>query len=709
MEKKENVWKLPVERKEETPTGMRLSQMSQKGDISELGLQARQQGNANPPKEVVCPIESISDATISYGNGGSSMAIGRMRTRGSDSVQQTGACPHYTDLYDRKEQMPQKGDTSASGQEVFQEGFLLANVPMMQGDFNQPVALNDPDEIKKQHAHIRALERDVHKSMLKREEIIFRENHKSKKIEISERNQEVWFQEIDRNGYITKKGAIFHCKLEEVRHYVRETGEEQFQLVISIKGAGCVFSPLYEIALLKSTAKLRQTILDEYVCAEGQSIRKGAWEWIQKKATMLCHQSKTVRLPAFPGWYDMEGKYLFWARNRGDEMLRNKEVEYFELRYMEDRRVDGERIQKIIGNGNIGEVGALLLIRLIALLGRVCSEEPIASGVVLYGDTALEVAKRLLSVSIARNNIINLDTDRINVMRSKVSKTRDDAVIFAVTNPENKSTQNRIRDVISWFGSGYIEGDKVTVPYIFCVKKLSQSTPNENCILINAELISVYDWEYLFDVLQSCWVDVIEQSGSFIVEQLKKILKQQNTKETGDLVGLSRCIASVTSSHICYEEPKVLQQILEAGVRAIESQSQSEQDYIVDIFHSTIEDMADKGYLRFCSYIRDAVYKTDVIYYDDQYYYFTSAVMTSFCNAIHGSNKILLSLKQQLVVSDYLKVYRQAGKSRELQVDITLRNEENIQRHVSVVAVKSGFWDEIGGVCLWERGETVDA
>lgn len=696
MEKKENAWKWAVEKKEENPTDIRSPQMPQKGDISASEQQALQLGNADPPKEIICPIEFNYDATTESHENSGSMEVEKPSMIGSDSVQQAGASPHYTDLYDRKKQMSQGG-------------FLPANTPMMQGDFNQSVALYDPDEIKKQRAHVRALERDTYKSRLKREEIIFRENHKSKKIEISERNQEVCFQEIDLNGCITKKGVIFRCQLEEVRHYVRETGEEQFQLVISIKGSGYVLSPLYEIAFLKSPAKLRQTILDEHVCMEGQSIRNMTWEWMQKRAIMLYQQSKTVKLPAFPGWYDMEGQYLFWARNRGDEMLRNKEIECFELRYIEDRGIDGEKIQKIIDNRNIDEVGALLLIRLIALLGRVCSEEPIASELVLYGDTALEVAKRLLSVSIARNNIINLDTDRINVIRSKVRKTRDDAVIFVVTNPESKSTQNRIRDIISWFDSGYIEGDRVTAPYIFCVKKLSQSTPGENCILLNTELISVYDWEFLFDVLQSCWIDAIEQSGSFIVEQLKKILKQQETKETGELVSLSRCIASVTSSHICSGEPQVLQKILEAGVRAIESQSQSGQDHIMDIFHSTIEDMADKGRLRFCPYTRDAVYKTDVIYYNDQYYYFTSAVMTSFCNVIHGSNKFLLSLKQQLAESDYLKLYRQAGKSRELQVDIILRNEGNIQRYVSVVAVKSSFWDDIGGVCLWERGETVDA
>ena len=619
-------------------------------------------------------------------------------------------------IFEEKERMARERTAMVGNNSVLGSQTLQWDAPMSPEDFvrcavavDQYVALNDPEEAKKRIAHNRILERDMRKSQLRMQEATYKANLRNKRVEMFEKNQEIWFREINLNRQIIRECPAFHCRLKEVKYYLRETGEEMFQLIISTESTTCVFSPLYEIAFLKSMTKLRQTILCEYDCTQGQPIKNIVWEWIWKDAIELYKRSKIIRIPALPGWYDMEGRYSFWAQNRRNKMLQNKEIKSFELRYIEERRVGDARIQKIVDCKNAGEVGALLLMRLIALLGRLCAEEPIASGLILYGDTALETAKRLLSVSMAKNNIFNLDADRTNVIRSKVRRLRDDVAIFVLTDQESRSTQNRTREVMSWFNSGYIEGDRVTVPFVGCVKRLSQSTPSENCILVNTEMIDADGWEYLFDVIQSCWVDAIEQSGSFIVEQLKKTLKQQETKETGELVSLSRCIASVTDSYICSEELKVLQPVLDAGVRMIEAQSRNKENYIVDIFCDTIDDMVKKGMLKFCHYTKDAVYEPKVIYYDDNYYYFTGVVMTFLCDDLHESNKFLLLLKQQLARLGYLKLYGLPGKNRELQVDITLKTINDIRKHVSVVAVENRLWDDIGGISLWERGETVNA
>lgn len=182
------------------------------------------------------------------------------------------------------------------------------------------------------------------------------------------------------------------------------------------------------------------------------------------------------------------------------------------------------------------------MLRLVALLGSLCTEEPIPTAVILYGDNALPVAKKLLGVSDTANNIINLESDGSRAIQKKLCSLKEEIAIFTFRTLANKSTRNHLHEVLSWFDSGFVEAARITVPYIFCMKSLSVDVPVENSILINADTIQHEEWEDVFTAVQSWWVDQIEKGGLAVVEQLRENLKQQTAKESKRVLAISEGI-----------------------------------------------------------------------------------------------------------------------------------------------------------------------
>lgn len=530
-----------------------------------------------------------------------------------------------------------------------------------------------------------------------------------KNYEIVEKNNNIWLQKLDGNKQILSESIVFNCYIKNVKRYIcKETQQEFFQLVITERNGESI-SCLYGVELLSSHLKLQQTILCKYISVDGLKAESYIWKWALLKVINLFDLAEIQYIPALPGWYENEGTYCFWRQCKKLEMLSNTEIKNFNLRYLEKQ--GAETVKSLFCNTKsfeIKEIGILLIVRLIALLGRLCTEESISLGVILYGDTAMTVARKLLSVSEDENNIFNLDTDRINTIRLKAKKMRENTMIFVLTDPDNKSTQNRIKEIFSWYRSGYIESSKVTVPYIFCMNTLSTHIPLENCIILDADLVKSSEWEKPFTALQSYWVDLIESSGVYKVERLQSYMGKGEMSSKQKLKALNNCIVKETVMSLQSENEKEdgVKKLLEIGKEALERQIE-EHEKPVELFRSMVLQSADRRDIDFCRY-KDIMteYKSNIVYYDEKYYYFTKNILQKICEKGKMDSKSLLMIKQQLISMGVVKLYRNTGNhSRELQIDITIRNTSKANNTLSVFAIQRSFWDELGKICLYERGK----
>ncbi len=93
------------------------------------------------------------------------------------------------------------------------------------------------------------------------------------------------------------------------------------------------------------------------------------------------------------------------------------------------------------------------------------------------------------------------------------------------------------------------------------------------------------------------------------------------------------------------------------------------------------------------------------IYYDAQHYYFTRETLQFICIQLKIDNKSILSLKQQLIEIGCAKTYKhQKVQGRDLEVDFLAFDTCGQQISLSGLAIKRDFWDEIGSISLFERG-----
>lgn len=573
----------------------------------------------------------------------------------------------------------------------------------------QNCMLYDSEMIKEGVRQKRILERDAVKSSLKREEILYRQKIRMTKRTFFERQGAVWMQDINGAGQVIREVRVLACLIRGVRRYIREGQEDElFQLIVK-DGERKVFSNLYGIELLKSPMQLQKTILCGYDETCSQQDKAAIWRWLWKETINLYDKAERYYLPALPGWYRAGEHYHLWAGNRSPELVLNKEIRGYKIRYTEG--TEAVKISKFFnqkGMKNKETVGALLLVRIIALTGRLCTSEPIPISIILYGDSALTIAKELLSVSDTEGNIINLESDRLNVIRRKVGCLREDVAIFTLHSTESRSTRNRIQDVCSWVSSGYIEGNKVTVPYVFCIEKLTQNLPLKDSILIDADSICSEEWRESFTMVQSWWIDMIEKSGTLIVEQLQTAVLQKRKERKG----IIKCITEILVEEIislmnCNRDVGgTIVTILQSGIEMINEQILMQYEHILTVFHSQIVQMAERNQIMFSDNTNaDFVSEDREVYYDSDFYYFPNPVLKRVCNEAKMDIKSLLAVKQQLISLGFVKLYRNNGNhNRELQVDIPIRSKNGKSIYISVFAIRRDFWDEDFGICLYERG-----
>lgn len=570
----------------------------------------------------------------------------------------------------------------------------------------QNCLLYDPEQIKEELAQGRRLERERVKSSLKREEMLYKQTIQLTSRTFFERQGAVWMQDINGAGQVVREICGLSCLIRGIRRYTREgKDDELFQLIIK-DGKNEISSNLYEAEILKSPIQLQRTILCGYDETCSQQDKTAVWKWLWRELISLYDKAEKHCLPALPGWYKAGEHYHLWAGNRSCDLLMNKEIRDYKLRYTkgaETTKISKAFEQKEIENEEA--LGTLLLIRLIALTGRLCTAKPIAVSVILYGNSALSVAKELLSVSDSEDNIINLESDRLNVIRRKISRLRENVAIFVLHSTESRSTRNRIRDVDSWVSSGYVEGDKVTIPYIFCTKKLSHDMPLENSILLDADSIFGEEWKAPFTIVQSWWVDMIEKSGTLLVERLQAAVRQKQTEKKAVIRSITESIAEEMAGLMNCDTGEAIFSVLRSGVEMLNSQMAMKYEHILTIFNRQVVQMSERHQITFLDTADAGFVDEDMgVYYDADFYYFPNSVLESICSEAKIDRKSLLAVKQQLISLELVKLYRNNGKhSRELQIDIPVRSKNGSRRYIAVLAIRRKFWDDDFGICLYER------
>lgn len=89
---------------------------------------------------------------------------------------------------------------------------------------------------------------------------------------------------------------------------------------------------------------------------------------------------------------------------------------------------------------------------------------------------------------------------------------------------------------------------------------------------------------------------------------------------------------------------------------------------------------------------------------------FTKNVLDRICDMSKINRRSLLYVKQQFYERRFLKTYKNLGTySRELQVDFRVTTKDGKTEDLSGLAIKREFWDEIGGIGLFERGSGASA
>lgn len=570
----------------------------------------------------------------------------------------------------------------------------------------QNCMLYDTETIKEGIRQKRILERDAVKSNLKKEEMAYKQAIRLTKRTFFERQGAVWMQDINGTGQIVREVPALSCLIIGVRRFRREEQDKElFQLEIKA-GETEIFSSLYSAELLSSPTRLQKTLLCGYDMTGSQQDKTAVWKWVWTKIVGRYNDAESHLLPALPGWHREEERYHFWAGNRSDELLMSREIREYRLRYVAEQEVRNiNRIFEQADDSGRETAGALLLIRLMALLGRLCTEESIPVMVVLLGSSSLEVARKLLGVS-ASETVINLDADRLGEIRKRVRRLREESAIFAVTSTGVKSTRNRIRDVSAWVSSGYVDGDKVVTPYIFCTKEVTTSIPLEDSVLLDVDTISCDDWEKPFTAVQSWWVDAVENSGMLVVRQLQRLTRRKQAEGKCLFRSLIESIEEEMAKLVDYEDNAMLFLALKSGLRVIDRQMSTQHERALTLFHDQVLKFAENQVIRF--YDReDADLTSDgmEVYFDREFYYFQNTVLKEICNMAKIGTKSLLALKQQLVSLGLVKTYRNDGRhNRELQVDIRIRNKKWNNLYLSVLAIRRDFWDEDFGICLYERG-----
>ncbi len=566
----------------------------------------------------------------------------------------------------------------------------------------------------------RAIERDIHKAQLRMMTEAHKQSVKMKEHKISIRNNATVLDITNGEKVIVHTHELFTCEVKNVRRFKRAESEDKlFQIIIFDKSKNMeVESPLYDMKILQSLSKLRNTILARYDCTISQEIGKTAWKWMQKMLISMFESADSIVIPGRPGWFNINERWHFWNNTEESSIFLNEEMRKFrvdQFDVLDAGAVVKTLVNNLMKSENKKYASVLLIIRLVALLGRLATDDPFRIGVTLIGNGAESVAMAYLRTMNNNIDIVNIDSDRISVIREKMKILQDTPMIFVSSNPNSRSTQNRIREVTSWMQSGYVEGDKTQIPYIFCLQKFSKEYPLDSTIVLNIEEKEKFGDKILYAKIQALIIKIIETSGTYWVEQCKCIHEKTKDEEIqGDTDKVKKLIATIVmvvskmfdSDSVGQKTHYELCELLHIGMEEIQQQFSIKTGVILEVFREKVVQLVSKK--RVLMEMREKVsqgMKLPVIYFDADHYYFTKNSMNSICSEALIGEKSILHVKQQLADQDALKMYKNGNEhNRELEVDFWVCNAYGQRKTLSGLAIKRRFFDEIGEVELCERG-----
>lgn len=579
----------------------------------------------------------------------------------------------------------------------------------------QDKVLQDPEQQSRILEAQRNMDRDTHKSILRQNEFELKQRLKIKKDRICLRNNRVVLQKFDGNERLIEEEILFSFRIDGVWRFQRDGSDEiQWQVSLVLPDNNCqIRSPLYDEKILQSPTKLQKTLFAMYVQTVNSSARSMAFKWLSGELLNRLAQVPIKTIPSKAGWFEISGVFHCWSAEDEDTLLLNKPMKKYHVKRLPNLNTeevvsfllkDAEKLGK-------GYVSVLLSFLLLALLGRLSTNIPLQAGLTLIGGKSEIISKKLLCVMQSNEDVINLDSDRISVIREKATKIQDTPLIFISSAPDNKSTRNRLCEVMSWMNSGYIEGERVSTPYIFCLQKFSKEYPLDSTIVLDVSKMQLPDKD-IFVPFQSLIISKIEEAGIHWVQELKKITKRRveiggRDKLLQLMQSLREFILRMFSPEECGTQQFMeLTQLLQTGEEEIERQLHCKEGTLIEVFKNGLIHLVDENCVTVWNR-KDIPGKEETIriYYDAQHYYFTRETLQFICIQLKIDNKSILSLKQQLIEIGCAKTYKhQKVQGRDLEVDFLAFDTCGQQISLSGLAIKRDFWDEIGSISLFERG-----
>ena len=585
----------------------------------------------------------------------------------------------------------------------------------------QNMQLNNLQELMAITQHQREMERDEHKSWLKQNEYSSKQNAKTKIHDIQACNGEIRMEVMNGNGYIVERSILFSCGIVEMYRYKRNyTGESLWQIVLK-DGDKAVYSELYPTEYIQSTSKLQKTIFAGYDCTIPAGQKNMAWKWLKNQLIAMYERAGELELPYLTGWFKSGEVQHFWTRTEDMKLLASEVISRYYVETFPDLSTE-EIVDELAENvGIIAEktdVEILLLFRAWAYLENLISDSPPVIGLTLIGPKAVEIAKKCLRTMYSEDDgidVVNLDADRISQIREKVRLIRNTPVIFVSCNPDNKSTQNRLADVMSWMQSGYMEGTKVHGPFVFCLQEFSPSYPLDRTVVIDVRNNRIFDNFKSFAKMQSLLISIVENGGSYWGEEFKrqfqKLLEEEKSVDENSVVLALEAMTHTILRMLNVDEERtgILKEKLFGGLNEIKRQMPLKAGVLLEAFQKGVEKMVVTGIISTIGVQEDSTKSNDErLYFDNDHYYFSKDLLRKIAENLRLSRKAVLCLKQELSDNNLLKQYRKTANRRsELEVDTMVGHDEKRMR-ISVLAIKREFWDKTGGIALFEKGDVMD-
>lgn len=575
----------------------------------------------------------------------------------------------------------------------------------------QEYRLSNPLELREECRHRRGMEREEHRSFLRKDEVLFKQRSREKKYLFFYKNNTLVLRIINGNEHILGEYTVLSCRICSVTLYHREGAELcEWMMSLAVDMTGTIMeSPLYDAECLYSNRNLSKTLLTRYAAYMTGAVKSEVWNWIRNHLLFLYESAEINEIPSKSGWFKNGNRYCFVTGNDENAIYFNENIKKFTVNKfmdLEEEKIVRAFVEETGKDAEYWNLAILFLYRMSALLLRLTlgSEDNVQSSITLIGESSEIIARTFLRTMQNTVDIINIDTDRIGYIRETVLLIRDTPIIIMSSDPNSRSTQNRLKEVRNWINSGYIEGNRNARSYIFCIRKFSKSYPLDETLVIDTEKIRIPGDRQLFEKMQSLVVKKIENSGNHWVNELHKEYERQCLTERGSkkilpmLLAISAVIKRMfqlteLDNVLTYTETKIRRQF-------------STQSGIMEIFKENVLQLVEKGDI--CILDRNSVENTEenrTVFYDNNYYYFTNTVLEKTFALSNIDMKSGLYLKQLLSERELLKRYK-SEIGRDLEIDFMVQFDYE-KKVLSGIAIKREFFDEVGGISLYERGGMV--